>query len=273
MSAHRIRARRAFALPLVILLSLVVSLGIGVILMRSGASNAAVNRQIRVYQQHHRHAGMKEMVDRWLATTHGSVQEQLEADGRAFTLELPRGGRVTVSITDGQGTLMDDLRGLYGPEARYTAIAVDTLRRRMGPEPRPDLETLFFRKAGPAPVSINSAPSDVLEAVTTAIIPGRNGERLAREYESRRRTALLTQADIRSIALEMDATNEEAAALEMMLTAAPTVWMVEAVESVQGRAVARSGGLIEIVSETNAGSTTGLGSRTRFLTWDDLPMP
>lgn len=263
-------SRRAFALPLVILLALIASLAIGVILMRTGASNAAVNQQIRIYKQHHRNAGMKEMIDRWLATTHGSIQDQLDSDGQAFTLELPRNDRVRVTVVDGQGTILDDLRGLYGTEARYTAIATETIRQAIGTD-RPDLDSRFFRKAGPAAVSINSAPREVIEAMTMAIIPGRDGRRLADEYLNRRNQALLTQAEVRSIAVEMHANPNDAAALDHMFTATPTVWTVEALETVRSRVVARSGGLMEIITDTpNAG--VGIGSHTRFLTWDDLPL-
>jgi hypothetical protein len=265
-------ARRAFALPLVILLTLVISLGLALILNRSGSSNAAINQQIRVYQQHHRHAGMKEMVDRWLATTHGSMRDQLESDGQAFTLEMPRNARVRVTITDGQGTLLDDLRGLYGPEARYTAIALDAIRRAVGPD-EPHRAERFFRKAGPAAVSINTAAPEVIEAITTAIVPGREGQRIATEYIARRMREVIEQPAIRAIALEMGAPNEEAAALELMFTANPTVWSVDAVGTISNRVVERSGGLIEIVTDPNSGSTVGVGSRTRFLTWDDLPIP
>lgn len=267
------RHRRAFALPMVMLLALVATLAIALILNRTGVSGAAVNRQIKTYERHHRHAGMKEMVDRWLATTHGSMQDQLESDGQAFTLEMPRNRRVRVTIADGQGTLLDDLRGLYGPEARYTAMALDFLRRSTDVDKDPDLATLLFRKAGPAQVSINSAPPIVIEALTTAIFPGRDGQRLAQEYLNRRSRALLTQSDIRGIALENNAQNEEAAALEMMFVALPTVWFVDAIATSGSRAVERSGGLIEIVNDPNAGSTIGIGSRTRFLTWDDIPLP
>lgn len=264
--------RRAFALPMVILLALVATLAIGVILSRTGVSGTAVNQQILIYQQHHRHAGMREMVDRWLATTHGSMQDQLESDGQAFTLELPRGRRVRVLVTDGQGQVLDDLRGLYGPEARYTAMALEFLHRTTNADENPDLAKQLFRKAGPAQVSINSAPPIVIEALTSAIVPGRDGQRLAREYVTRRDRQLLVLADVRSIATEMGVQNEEIAALERMFVATPTVWFVDATLATGGRAVERSGGLIEIVTDAAAAATTGVGSRTRFLTWDDLPL-
>lgn len=280
------RHRRAFALPLVLLLALATSLAIGVILMRNGASDAAVHQQIKSYERHHRHAGMKEMVDRWLATTQGSLADQLESDGQAFTIDLPRSGRIRVAITDGQGTLLDDLRGIYGLDARITTMAMDELRRRAGYSPLnatdgvgsggdmpPEVANEFFRKAGPAAVSINSARPAVVEAVTKAIVPGNGGERLAAEYISRRNRALLTVADIRSIAIEAKATNDEAALLQKMFTAMPAVWKVEVAETIRNRVVHRSVGLIEIINDPNAGSTIGIGSRTRFLTWEDQPVP
>jgi hypothetical protein len=58
-----------------------------------------------------------------------------------------------------------------------------------------------------------------------------------------------------------------------MFTATPTVWTVDAQEMARNRVLARSGGLIEIISDTGGGSALGIGSRTRFLTWEDLPLP
>jgi hypothetical protein len=256
---------------MVILLALVATIAIAVILSRTGVSGTAVNQQVLLYQRHHLHAGMREMVDRWLATTHGSLQDQLESDGQAFTIELPRGQRVRVSVTDGQGTVLDDLRGLYGPEARYTAMALDYLRRTTNVDADPDLGAALFRKAGPAQISINSAPPLVVEALTLAIVPGREGQRLAQEYINRRNRQLLVLADVRTIAADMGIHAEEIASLERMFVAAPTVWFVDAVMFSGGRASARSGGLIEIVTDPNS-ATTGVGSRTRFLTWEDIPL-
>lgn len=262
--------RRAFALPMVILLTLVAMLALGVILQRTGASSASINLQVRNYRQHHRNAGMQELVDRWLITIHGSMRDQIESDGQAFSLEYPGGIRTNVSVSDGQGALLDDPRGIYGTEAEYNAIAVDTIKRLLGPDRAADAPD-YFRKVGPAKISINSAPREVVHAMALAIVPGREGERIAAELLSRRDRALLSQADIRSIALSQGAPAQEASAFDLMFTAEPTVWFVEAVTISRGNILDHSGGLIEILSDAGGASTTGLGSRSRFLTWDDIP--
>lgn len=256
---------RAFALPMVMLLALIAALGAAVVLERQGAGHAAVARQVESYKRHHRHLGMQEMVDRWLATTRGGVRERIGDDGWAFELELPGGERVVVRFTDGQGSALANDTGLSGAERRYAhAVA-----RLLADTPDLDPENPIFRDAGPARISINSAPAPVLEAVARAVIgeQGQEWRRFLREVDRRRSNGLITQSEIRAIALDQRLEPEVAAGLELMFTADPSVWRVVAEDRGKGFA-SRVGGLVLISQEP-----VGLGLSNRFLTWEELPPP
>lgn len=97
---------RAFALPLVILLTLIVSLAVAVLMQRNGVAFLAARRQADGYINHHAGLGMREMVSRWLTTVRGRLKESIEDDGFVFSLELPEGTRVDVFMDDAQGTAL-----------------------------------------------------------------------------------------------------------------------------------------------------------------------
>ncbi len=255
-------SRRGFALPLVVIIALVASLTIGMVLMRHGTSHLAVERQINTYRDHHRHMGVQELIDRWLATTRGSIREVLGDGGLAFELNLP-GGTAKVYLEDAQGTALEDLRSVHGPETRFARRLVALL------DAAPITRTaegaaLVYRKEGPVRLSVHTARAEVLDAVAQAVAPTGDWERFSREVQQRRSQRELAASDIRGIATEAGLSAEDAAGLEMMLTADPTVWKVTVLLSSVGR---REGaeGLIEVST-----GPSSMGRATRFLTWRDL---
>jgi hypothetical protein len=256
---------RAFALPLVVLLALVAALATAVVLERQGGGYAAVARQVESYKRHHRHLGMEEMVDRWLATTRGAVRERLAADGWAFELELPGNEKVVVRLTDGQGAALRNTDQLSGAERRFALAILSAL----DDAPDQDLDHPIFRDAGPARISVNSAPLIVLDAVAQAVIGehGQEARRFVRELDKRRSDGLLVQGDIRGIGQQLELSQEALAGLDLMLTADPSVWRVVADDTGTGFA-SRVGGLVQISQEP-----AGLGLSNRFLTWEGLPPP
>ncbi len=263
--------RRAFALPLVILLALVAALATAVILQRQGTGYAAVQRQVDLYHKHHRNMGMQEMIDRWVGTIRGPIAERLGAGGLAFELMLPHGDVTRVFLADGQGTVLNDLSAIKGPEAQYTRRTLEILQDRFGDQNPPEGSggAPLYRDSGPSKISAAGATLEVLEAVAQAVAPESNWQRFVSDLAQRRQEAVLVQSDIRSIALAAGLSQDEAAGLEMMLTADPIVWRVEVetrntMNPARGRE--RHGGLIEISREP-----VSMGQATRFLTWDDLP--
>src|SRR5947207_1557387 len=105
---------RAFALPLVMLLVLVGGLTVGVLMERHGVSFRAVQRNINNYKNHHFAAGVKECVLRWLDTARGRVDQSIDDDGLAFTINVQGEGRIDVYFRDAQGSILNDTTALSG---------------------------------------------------------------------------------------------------------------------------------------------------------------
>src|ERR1043166_3833682 len=115
MTGPRIHLRsRAFALPLVVLLILIAGLTVALLVERHGVSDRAITRNIDNYRNHHRAAGIKECILRWLDTARGRVSESLDESGLAFTMDVSREGQIKVYMQDAQGAALSDPSALAG---------------------------------------------------------------------------------------------------------------------------------------------------------------
>ena len=100
--------RRAFVLPLVFLLSLVVALGLTLIVERNTMKANNVSRQVRAYREHHAAKGIQESVSAWLNLQNArTVTDALGENGHALDMVLPDRSVVKVYLKDGQGTILE----------------------------------------------------------------------------------------------------------------------------------------------------------------------
>lgn len=233
-------ARRAFALPLVLLLAMIVTLAGAVLLDMQTDTTRSVNRYAKVYEDHHLAAGMRELLDQWLMTG-GNLRERLEDDGEAFRLELPHGHQIRVLLEDAQGTVLRDLSTLDGPIARYAQRIVQTLEPlaqareevlRTGTLPRGsagrDAQHDLFRMHGPVAISVNSASEAVLDAVAQASGDPSGAARLIREIRARvaraDRTRGISAEDLASAIAESSLEPAHRRELSAILTAQPVLY-------------------------------------------------
>lgn len=259
-------ARRAFALPLVVLLAFVASLSLVLILERRVVSQRTVQRQIQAYTGHHRAAGVKECVSRWLSTTRVRGQESLSETGHAFRMALPTGEGIDVRFEDGQGTALTDETNLTG-DRRYI---VRTMREYLQQLP-PELTHRVFRGVGPVEISLRSAPAIVIDALVFSIVDDPNRRQRAVEaILSRRNAGLLTRDELPRALSDAGLEEEERDLMLSMLVEAPTLWHVVAeISDGRGRLLSRSGGLMEWRPEARSEQFTQTGM---FLTYEDLPV-
>ena len=166
LRARLTRARRAFALPLVVLLLLVGGLTVGLLLERHGVSYRAIVRNVDDYKNHHRAAGIKECILRWLDTAHGRVDQSLDADGLAFTMDVSGEGHIDVFLFDAQGSTLSDPAALSG-RRREIVEDIKFLIESVPAEQRPNN---LFRPVGPPEISLNTAPDLLIKALCLAII-------------------------------------------------------------------------------------------------------
>lgn len=261
----RPRSRRAFALPLVVLLTLVASLSLVLLLERRAVAHRTVQRQVQAYSGHHRAAGIQETITQWLATTRVRGRESLSDTGQAYRLVLPGGEEIRVAMADGQGAALID-------ETNLTAERRTIVRRMREHLERlpPELTYLATRAVGPPEISIRTAPAIVIDALVAAVVDPDRQVRAVEAILSRRNAGLLTREELPRALADVGVTDEERDLMLAMLVESPTIWQVVAeIVGPRGERLSRSGGLMEWRPEARSDQFSHAGM---FLTWEDLPV-
>ncbi len=290
---------RGFAFPLVMLLALVSGLVAAVLLERHSITSLAMARQINGYRQYHQSAGLRELVNRWMQSSRGRLQDSIMADGLAFRLRMPRSGTIEVYFFDAQGMALSDYSGLGG---RRREIVQDTAALLTNPPP--DLAGVvaadpgpLTRAHGPASISIRSAPPAVLEALCLAVTANTKTARqaaaaiedyaaeLLRAEENERggaagaggtggaggvggATGALASGGVGRVLMDEGLEADDIREIESMLVTRNTLWQVVAeVRDDAGRLIDRSGGLFEASERIDT-----FNQNAGFLSWDSLPL-
>lgn len=266
--------RRAFVLPLVFLLSLVVALGLMLIVERNTMKANNVSRQVRAYREHHAAKGIQESVSAWLNLQNArTVLDALGENGHALDMILPDRSVVKVYLKDGQGTILEP--SAAGSSDYDDALAIAQRLRLLCQEAKVNYEQ-FVRPLGPFAVSVNDADPLVLQAVAEHLLGIDQGADLvSRVRDAIAEKGRLERQDLLSVAADLGLDGETRNALLAMLTTTPELWFVT-VELYGGGAAtasqltARYGGLVPL---SNTGRSTSSGAWEQpgvFLTWEDL---
>lgn len=219
------RARRAFTLPVVLLLVLIAGITVAVMLERQTAQSLTVNRELEAYTFRHVSKGVQEAVEAWLRISGASraMAENIDTDGHAFDLTLDSGQNVRILFFDGQDKALIEMAGLSATAREEARLILQELQARAGPKAR-----ALVRRDGPLAVSANTAPPEVLYAVINAVTEGDGTEQLVNEVIYARNEKPLDAQALTEVlnqsSLEVDARNR----LAMTLTAQPTLWRVVA---------------------------------------------
>ncbi len=171
--------KRAFALPLVMLVGLVGAMIIVLLLERSSSLRLALKRQTNEYAMHHTQAGLTEFLKWWgsaFRLPQAGVYEQGGVLG--FDMESDAGGRLEVRLYDEQGRLR---RRTAQEAVRDVSVAEIFNRAAMTIEKDAKLSAQgqLIRDRGPSRVHINSAPREVLVAIAQAVSPDADGPAFA----------------------------------------------------------------------------------------------
>ncbi len=258
--------RQAFALPLVMLVILIASLTVGLLMERHGISYRAIARNIGNYKNHHRGAGVKECVLRWLDTARGRLDQVLEEDGLAFSLEVRDEGSIIVYFEDAQGSVVTDTSGLTG-RRREIVEDMKFLLDQVPVDQRPEG---LYRPVGPAEISLDTAPEMVIRALCLAIVPQpEKAEEAAVAILRRREAGRSAAGDIAGVLRELPIQERERKEIASMLVSAPSLYKVQAdTRDSSGYLLDRSIGLYKV--DDSRSDTFKQGGA--FLTWDSLPL-
>lgn len=260
--------RRAFALPLAVLLILVVGMLAAIALERFAAQTLSVQRQLRGYREHHVGRGIQEATWVWISRARGpggNILESLGEDGHAFDLAMPDGTTMRVYLRDGQGTLLTDEFALTEEQAIDVAAALEELALLV---PLTQMES-YTRSVGPVAVSAGGAPEAVLRAVTRATLEDRReADALVRELlAAREEDGAVSRQEFSAALSRADIAQEDRQAVLRMLVAEPILWRAEVdLLNSGGALIQRYAGLVQIEQSDvmNQGGT--------FLTFEQIPI-
>jgi hypothetical protein len=244
---QRVRSGRrsgAFALPLVAMVAFIALIGLSILLERQAAARQASVRQIERYQQHHFQNGVRQVTDVW-SNIFKLNEEKKKGNSGVIGYDLTvesgfgSGSGLEVRFTDAQGTVRkvttdasENVNGLMNFAAEsLIAAGMDGQR--------------YLRERGPAAVSLNSAPREVLAALVRAISQEGQAEAFAAAVETKRSEKRIAREDVRELLTAAGLPQGQLSMLEEAVTAEPQLWKVEAViRSSTGEVLDRQGGLL-----------------------------
>lgn len=264
-------ARGGYALPLVLLLTIVAGLTASVMLTRHAAQVRTVERQITSYQTQHGVRGIQELVGTWVAMNAGRELEDLtDPDGLVLSIEPGDGTRIEIRMAQASGRLLTELDAVE-PDIRLDlADAGERLRDRVRDDRR--LRNLT-REVGPPGIAIQHADETVLETVIAAAAgPGAVPEILS-SLQPLLDRALDDQSPITSneIATEItrsDLEPAEAASLARLLGVRDNLWEMEL--RVIGVGINAAAGELARYRAMVTVPETSSSMSIPFLSWEDI---
>lgn len=269
------RSRRAFTLPMVVMVLLIVGMLLTLLIQRMVDQALATRRQTDAYVFHHVSLGIQEAVEAWVDSNgKRSLLESLGPEGDAFDLAVEGGQRVHVRFRDAQGLALGELSGLPEAQSALAAGVMVALAESMGPE----RAGAMVRSEGPVAISVGSAPQEVLLAVVTSVTGGDGAEDLANELIRARQSTILTEEDLTGIIDSMSFPPDQKNAIRQLLTATPQLWEVVAeADPLPGSLLTakriRYGGLAQLSGQSRARSPQeriSLERKSRFIKWREL---
>ena len=251
---HVSRRRGGFALPLVVLLTVIAGILLAAMLDRFGTQQTFAQRQLEQYRDHHIARGLQEAMQAWvnsIDTQTQSLKASLGERGKAFDLELD-GQRVTVYLQDGQGTALAEFAGLTTDEMRVAADVLDQLQKQDRQEARQ-----LIRREGPLAVSVKAADERVLMAVARACCDSSRASRVVTEVLRVRDDEEFTIATMAEAFTKAAVEGEERVKLMQMLVTEPTLYRGVAEAPRQGGGVIRYTFNVLIPSGANRARMSG----------------
>lgn len=262
--------RRAFALPMVIALVVVVGVTTAMMLERQTAQRGIAQRQLNWYQEHHARLGLQEAIDAWLRSlpVGADLGALLPPDGHFLDLELRDGTDATVTFTERQNAVLTDLAAVEDASYDDAAAVLSAVASTFGEVGPPD----GLRTVGPAAMSVHTASTDLIETAAAAITADVDSAQRFAQSIDRDRQSNGGRCSPSALGLAMGEAGVDAdmrARLGRMFTVRPSLFYatVELRDSSIGPALARYGGYFIVAQARSTASST---ERSAFLTWERL---
>ena len=225
--------RRAFVMPVVVLLALIASLTVTVLLNRDTVRHLDAQDELESYIDEHRQRGVRELIALWLQF---SGQQDLEAlvsdDGLIFTLDYSGGRELRVWLIEAQSAPLVDPQGLDPQQPTADVIPLDEQRNiaertaiALGARAE-----LVGRTAGPLAVSLAGASDETIRALSLAVV---QNEVIADEYANqlvrfRNERTEYTRPELLNLARDAGIEDALQTRLAALWTTLPSLWSVRA---------------------------------------------
>lgn len=278
--------RSAFALPIVLMVSLALATLIAIMLDRFMAQTRSVAGIVRSYENYHAGRGLHQLLEAWLRNTSASrLAGRLGEGGLAMSVKLSEGMTPTANsaetakiyLSDAQGSILNHVATVAAEDAALAqAIIAAANELDAGGVEAPGGEgTIARRESGPLGVSLRSASARTIRAVVMGATAGEKTEEVLAELLRAREDPSVNANALSEVANKTGLTAEARAKLLKAITVEPQVWNivaeVEADRLLGGGPILRYKGVAIMNNTTaNAGGVTSAKSVIRQWTREDL---
>jgi hypothetical protein len=237
-------APRAFALPVVLMVSLALATLITVLLDRFGSQTRSVSGIVRSYESYHAGKGLHQLFEAWLRnSTSGRLSGKLGENGLALTAQLSEGltpyansaETVKLYLADGQGSILAEPGGLPAEDvalAQAIINAAKDLDASAGSNTSSSGDAaegaINRRQFGPIAVSLKSATPRTLRAAVSGATAGEKVEEIVAELIKARDDLNVASTAVSEIANKAGLTGDARANLLKVITVDPTMWTITA---------------------------------------------
>ncbi|HYC99675.1 MAG TPA: hypothetical protein VEB22_00480, partial [Phycisphaerales bacterium] len=215
-------SRRAFVLPLVMILALVAGVAMVILFTRRGTALTFANRQSDNYVAHHFQSGLRDTVTVVLQVSRRARDSKLAGGMLAFDMALEDGLILKVRMLDAEGSVVASADPKDSIRLNVLRAAALRLLEQGLTDER------YIRASGPARVSLHGAPRPVLAALAEAVDPSCDADAFATAVVEAREQADITAQQFRSILGEARVKSENTELFEAMISLEPQLWWVQA---------------------------------------------
>ncbi|MGH7242161.1 MAG: hypothetical protein ACREJD_01945 [Phycisphaerales bacterium] len=230
---------RAFALPVVLMVSLALATLITVLLDRFGSQTRSVSGIVRSYESYHAGRGLHQLFEAWLrSSTSSRLSGKLGENGLALTAHLTEGltpyansaETVKLYLADGQGSILAEPNGLPAEDVALAQAIIHAAKDLDAGAGGGDATegAVTRREFGPIAVSLKAATARTLRAAVSGATGGEKVDEIVAELIKAREDLSITNTAISDIANKAGLTGDARANLLKVITIDPSMWTVTA---------------------------------------------
>jgi len=233
---RKAEAPRAFALPVVLMVSLALATLITVLLDRFGSQTRSVSGIVRSYESYHAGRGLHQLFEAWLRATNSRLSGKLGENGLALTAQLSEGltpyansaETVKLFLADGQGAILSEPGGLPAEDVALAQAIIKAAREIEAGGAEAAEGGIARRQFGPIAVSLRSASPGTLRAAVSGATAGEKVDEIVAELLKAREDLNVAATVVSEIANKAGLAGDARANFLKVITVDPTMWNITA---------------------------------------------